>query len=182
LRGMRDSQYQVRGGRVSDVGGSRGEALDPDVAVRLRGEVDVEIVVRRIMRMKRDAQQPALATAQHSARYVEKGSALEDAILDHAYSSTLLDDEDSSVVEWLGEEYRARKSGRYKWCELESEARRGRASGICCIGAVARRHKEGHHGQADQPSHLCSMIEAINEGRYTPAMLTIYRRCTTDKN
>src|ERR1700736_928054 len=98
---MRLREDQLRGGRVRHVGGGRGEPLYPDVAVRLRCKVDVEEVVGRVLRMKRDAEQATLASTQHSARDIEKWRRLQHAVLYHANRSCLLDDEDPPVVERL---------------------------------------------------------------------------------
>ena len=66
-----DDQLRRRG--IGDFRiGAGGKSLDPDVAIRLRGEVDVEKMIRGVVGMKGDAQQSTLAAAEHSAGDVEE--------------------------------------------------------------------------------------------------------------
>src|SRR5712671_1750923 len=102
---MRGGDDQLRSRRVSDLGvRRRGESLDPDVAVRLRREVDIEEMIRRILRMECDTKQSALSAAQHSRGDVQKRRRLQHAVLDDADPPALLDDENSAVIEGLREE------------------------------------------------------------------------------
>src|SRR6202040_3095180 len=98
--------------------------LDPDVAVRLGGEVDVEEMIGRILWMESDAQQSALPAAQDSRGDVEKRRRLDCAVLHDAYSPPLLDDENASVVEGLRQENRIRQSGGDERIQLETNAGR----------------------------------------------------------
>ena len=117
--------YELRRCRVGDFGIRRcGESLDPDVAVRLRREVDVEKVVGRVLRMERNAEESPLSTAQHSRGDIQKRRRLQHAVLDDADPPTLLDDEDSPVIERLREENGARKARGYEWVQLQTDAGR----------------------------------------------------------
>jgi hypothetical protein len=60
-------------------------------------------MIRRILRMKRDAQQTPLAAVQHPARDIEERRQLQHAVADYANPTRLFDDEDPSVIEGLGE-------------------------------------------------------------------------------
>src|SRR5882672_2782258 len=124
---MRRRDYQLRRRGISDFGvRRRGEPFDPDVAVGLCGEVDVEEMIGRVLRVKRNAKEAALAAAQHPARDVEEWRRLQCAVSDHPDSPSLLHDENSSVVQRLGEKDGRAQAGRDERIQLESEAWRQR--------------------------------------------------------
>ena len=115
------------------IGGS-GEPLDPDVAFGLGREVDVEVMIRGVLRVERDAEKPALVPAQDPARNVEEWSRLEDAVLCHPDPTRLLHHEDASVVEWLRQKDGAAESAADERIDFEGEARRQRISTIAGTG------------------------------------------------
>ena len=67
-------------------------ARDDAVAVRGFRVVDVEASARRVVRRKREPQQSLFAARDDAARHVEEIGAEQDAVLDHADASALLDD------------------------------------------------------------------------------------------
>ena len=95
---------------VGDVGRARLQALNANVAVG-GGEVDKEETVARVLRMKRHAEQAALAAGRDAAGDVEERCGLQRATLDDANLSTQLDDEDAVVGERRREKDRACKAG-----------------------------------------------------------------------
>src|ERR1700719_2933573 len=113
-----------------------GESLHTNVAVRLRGEVDVKEMIGRVLGMKRDAQQSALAAAQDSRRDVEKRGRLQHSAFHDADSPTLLDHENASVVEGLRQENGTRQSGGDERIQLETNARRQWRSAIARTGGI----------------------------------------------
>src|SRR6267378_1584785 len=153
---MRRRDYELGRRRIRYLGiRRRGESLDPDVAVRLGGEVDIKEMIGRVLWMESDAQQSAFSSAQNSRRDVEKRRRLEDAVSDDADSPALLDDENASVIERLRQENRARQSGGDERIQLESNAWRQRRSAIARTGGVGVTgcDRERCYGRTQHTNH-----------------------------
>jgi hypothetical protein len=110
------------------------------------------VVVKRSIRMKRHAQQSALATTQDSTRDVEERRRLQHAISYDANASALFDDEHSSVVQGLSQEYRCIQTSRKERVELEGQSRGRSGAAVTWTGRITVTSSKRNNRSAIQES------------------------------
>ena len=97
--------------RIGDVGIGADVVARHDLVARGVRVVDEEASVPRVVGVERDAEKTLLAAARDELRDVEEGIGKQDAVLDHAYATGLLDDEETRrVVRRGGQAHRHRET------------------------------------------------------------------------
>src|SRR3989442_992055 len=157
---LNDAENQLVGDGVRDVGiGARSRVTLDQGIERVTGNVcmrvvDVEVPVRRVAGVERDAQEPLLTPGRYAVADVQEGRREQLPVLHDADLPRLLDDEQACrVPRRRGEIHRTGEPARHDGNKPQAVARRWRR-GRGSVTAPEQRHNSEGSGQRLVAGHL----------------------------